>query len=170
MCGPALSQRIKTEVLPVVSGNPDWRKQCFAAKRQITPKIGQLTNSRSEIARIVSSLSAFHCALSLMCPCLQTTAICGVLDAARSTGVAEIYTWILNHLSKCLIRQAEQEVAAKQDTAWPLARVALWVMLEGHAEFGEVLMCRLVKKCCWCIGFVPDRSSVSDRSVAALQS
>jgi len=67
-------QNIKEKVLPYVSGNGDLRKQCFAAKRQITPKVGQLTNSRQEITRIVSirfplilslSLSLSHPFLSL---------------------------------------------------------------------------------------------------------
>lgn len=49
------AQRIKEQVLPVISNNPEWRKQCFAAKRQITPKVSQLTNSRSEVIRIVSA-------------------------------------------------------------------------------------------------------------------
>ncbi|PWN47962.1 GLE1-domain-containing protein [Violaceomyces palustris] len=129
---------IKQNVLPVVSQNPELRKQCFAAKRQITPKIGQLTNSRQEVARI-------------------TTAVGSVLTAARnaSSSSGEIYIWILNHLSKCLIRQAEQEVAVKQDTAYPLARVVVWLLLEGHSELAEVLMARLTKKCPWILGFWP---------------
>lgn len=47
---------IKQNVLPMISQNPDLRKQCFAAKRQITPKVGQLTNSKQEIVRIVGFL------------------------------------------------------------------------------------------------------------------
>jgi nucleoporin GLE1 len=52
------SQHVKEKVLPVIAGNADWRKQCFAAKRQITPKIGQLTNSKEEIWRIVSLIGS----------------------------------------------------------------------------------------------------------------
>ncbi len=94
-------------------------------------------------------------------PPVQTIAIREVLEAAKSTGIKEIYVWILNHLSKCLIRQAEQEVAAKQDSAFPLAQVVSWLLLGGHEELGNVLMSRLVKKCCWCVGFVPAREPVS---------
>lgn len=135
-------RHIKTDVLPAISSNPDLRKQCFAAKRQITPKIGQLTNSRQEISRI-------------------TQAIASVLDAAKqaaASGSGDVYTWILNHLSKCLIRQAEQEVAAKQDTAYPLARVVVWLLLLGHVELADVLMARLCKKCPWVIPVWPTRT------------
>ncbi|CAD6886429.1 unnamed protein product [Tilletia controversa] len=130
-------QDIKTNVLPQISDNPDWRKQCFMAKRQITPKISQLTNSRSEIIRI-------------------TTSIADVLGQAKNAHPA-IYTWILNHLSKCLIRQAEQEVAARSSTAFPLARVVVWLIFSGHEELGEVLMARLVKKCCYVVAYWPQK-------------
>ncbi|KAK0536012.1 Nuclear pore complex nucleoporin component [Tilletia horrida] len=136
-------QDIKNNVLPQVSSNPDWRKQCFMAKRQITPKIGQLTNSRSEIVRITLSIG-------------------DVLSQAKSANPA-IYTWILNHLAKCLIRQAEQEVAAKLSTAFPLARVVVWLIFSGHSELGDVLMARLVKKCCYLVGCWPaKRETQSD--------
>lgn len=136
-------QRVKQNVLPAVSQNTEWRKQCFAAKRIITRSVGQLTNSRAEITRI-------------------TRTIGDVLTQAKGASPAgEIYTWILNHLSKCLIRQAEQEVAAKQDSAFPLAHVVVWLLLEGHTELGDVLMARLVKKCCWCLAFCPAKKAVS---------
>ncbi len=141
-------RHIKTNVLPSISSNSDLRKQCFAAKRQITPKIGQLTNSRQEITRI-------------------TQAIVSVLDAAKqaaASGSGDVYTWILNHLSKCLIRQAEQEVAAKQDTAYPLARVVVWILLMGHAELSDVLMARLCKKCPWIVPVWPGRTKDMDEA------
>lgn len=81
----------------------------------------------------------------------------------------EIYTWILNHLSKCLIRQAEQEVAAKQDTAFPLARIVSFLLLQGHAELGDVLMARLTKKCPWVLGYCPvKRGDMDDAAYAKL--
>lgn len=141
----ARMKHIKKKVLPVVSENAQWRKQCFAAKRQITPKIGQLTNSRQEISRITTALSTLlRDAKAAPCP------------------DEEIYIWVLNHLTKCLIRQAEQEVAVKFDTAYPLARVVIWLLLDGHAELGNVLMARLVKKSCWCLGYVPAKTAEQD--------
>lgn len=135
---------IKTNVLPVVAQNTEWRKQCFTAKRSLTRGVSQLTNSRTEIIRITQSISE-------------------VLSQAKgATPNGEIYTWMLNHLSKCFIRQAEQEVASKQDTAFPLARVVIWLILQGHAELSEVLMARLVKKCCWCLPYCPGKKAGQD--------
>ncbi|MCO5562938.1 hypothetical protein L7F22_016574 [Adiantum nelumboides] len=142
-------QQIKQNILPAVSQNTDWRKQCFSAKRIITRSVGQLTNSRVEIVRI-------------------TQAIGDVMTQAKGASPGgEIYTWILNHLSKCLIRQAEQEVAAKQDTAFPLARVVQWLLLEGHVELGDVLMARLAKKCCWIISYCPPKKADQDEKTYA---
>lgn len=93
---------------------------------------------------------------------MQTQSINDVLTQAKmAVATGEIYTWILNHLSKCLIRQAEQEVAAKQGSCFPLARVVSWLLLEGHSELGDVLMARLTKKCCWCLPHCPARKEVS---------
>lgn len=83
------------------------------------------------------------------------------MQARGATTSGEIYTWILNHLSKCLIRQAEQEVAAKQDMAFPLARIVVGLLLEGHEQLGDILMARLVKKCCWCLPHCPGKKVVS---------
>ncbi|PWN26534.1 hypothetical protein BDZ90DRAFT_233156 [Jaminaea rosea] len=140
--------RIKREVLPVVKSNPAWKKSCFVAKRQITPKIGQLTNSRTEIDRIASAISS----------------LLSEAKSAPGCEKGEIYEWVLNHLAKCLIRQAEQEVAVKVDTAYPLARLVLRIMLAGgHAEgLGKVLMARLVKKSPWVVGYVPSRADAPD--------
>lgn len=44
---------IKTEILPKVNGSPEWKKKCNAVKRQVTPKVGQITNDRQAILRIV---------------------------------------------------------------------------------------------------------------------
>lgn len=161
---------IKEKVLPSVLANSEWRKQCFSAKRLITRGIGQLTNSRDEIVRIVSNEIGTKASadgsklllIELSSRNAQTQSIGDVLSQARGASRGgEIYTWILNHLAKCLIRQAEQETAAKQDTAFPLARVVVWLLLDGHAELGDVLMARLNKKCCWCLAFCPPKKAVS---------
>ncbi|WFC93425.1 Nuclear pore complex nucleoporin component [Malassezia brasiliensis] len=138
---------IKEEILPAVAANPAWRKQCFAAKRAITPKIGQLTNSRAEIARITNAIA---------------TVLQEAKDAPDTQAQRFLYYWTLNHLAKGLIRQAEQEVAARQETAYPLARTALGLMLRGHGELGHVLMARLVKKCPYILGYVPERPANTD--------
>ena len=138
---------IKTDILPSIAQRPDWRKQCFTAKRAITPKVGQLTNSRAEIVRITAAIGA-------------------VLQQARDVPDKEaserLYYWCLNHLAKCLIRQAEQEVAARQETAFPLARLVLGLFLQGHTALGDVLMARLVKKCVWVLAYLPPRGSMDE--------
>jgi nucleoporin GLE1 len=48
--------RIKADVLPAVSANDEWKKLCREAKRAITPKVGQLTNSSAHISAIVGLL------------------------------------------------------------------------------------------------------------------
>lgn len=142
-------QHIKTNVLPLVSANDQWRKQCFQAKRQLTRGVSQLTNSRQEIMRVTESIG-------------------NVLSSAKGASPqGEIYTWILNHLSKCLIRQAEQEVAAKQDTAFPLARLVSMLLVQGHSELGEVLMARLTKKCPWVLGYCPVKRGDMDEAAYA---
>lgn len=77
-------------------------------------------------------------------------------DAAPNVA-KNLYAWALNHLAKALIRQAEQEVAAKQDTAYPLARLVLGLLVLEHSMLADVLMARLVKKCPWVLGYVPAR-------------
>ncbi|KAG4304122.1 hypothetical protein PORY_002486 [Pneumocystis oryctolagi] len=52
----AMDRDIKLNVLKPVSENEVWRKFCFQNKRKITPKCGQLTNSKQQIARIVKDL------------------------------------------------------------------------------------------------------------------
>lgn len=87
--------------------------------------------------------------------CLQTSELSLILHSALSAST-EIYAWILNHLSKTLIKQAEAEITANPSAAWPLARVIVGLMLMGHGEgLGNVLMSRFVKKCCWVIPFSP---------------
>lgn len=130
---------IKSTVLPAVSATKEWRSACFQAKRTITPKIGQLTNSASAIATITAQLA-------------QT------LDALRPLSPNdEPYVWGLNHLAKAMIKQAEAEVTAKLGTAYPLARVTIGLILRGHDAFADVLMARLVKKCWWIVAHRPGK-------------
>lgn len=63
----AKMSHIKTDVLPLVSANNEWRKQCFQAKRQITRGVSQLTNSRQEIVRVVRSSPL---------PCMRQQPLC----------------------------------------------------------------------------------------------
>ncbi|KAK4702959.1 nucleoporin GLE1, partial [Phenoliferia sp. Uapishka_3] len=133
---------IKTIVLPIVSQNPLYRKACYAAKRAITPKIGQLTSSSSATSLIIERLDE---TLNSMRP--------PVGQEAQS----QPYIWTLNHLSKALVKQAETEITAKLGTAYPLGRVVIGLLARGHTELGDVLMARLVKKCFWITGWWPPK-------------
>ncbi|KAL8280673.1 hypothetical protein RQP46_006996 [Phenoliferia psychrophenolica] len=139
---------IKTHVLPVVSQNDVYRKACFTAKRAITPRIGQLTSSSSATLDIISRLDQ-------------------VLASMRLPDATAPYTWTLNHLAKALVKQAEMEVTAKIATAFPLGRVVVGLLARGHAELGDVLMARLVKKCFWVTGWWP--AKLPDQSLESYE-
>ncbi|TIB34261.1 hypothetical protein E3P84_01867 [Wallemia ichthyophaga] len=132
---------IKHVVLPQVSQNPAIKKACSASKRKITPKIGQLTNSITQTTRITNEIN-------------DTLNEPKLLHGESSPA----YTWLLNHLSKCLLRQAETEVSAKSSTAFPLARLVMSLSLNEHPRLAEILMGRMVKKACWTIPYYPTKS------------
>lgn len=67
------------------------------------------------------------------------------------------YLYLLSHISKSLIKQAESEVSASPAAAFPLGRVVMLLLLNGHAAFGDILFARLVKKCPWVIPHYPAR-------------
>src|SRR3954470_22299350 len=70
------------------------------------------------------------------------------------------YAYLLSHVSKSLIKQAEAEINAKPEAAYPLAKITVGLMLRGHAAFGSILMARLVKKCCWVVPYYPAKQQV----------
>ena len=74
------------------------------------------------------------------------------------------YRWGLNHLSKCLIKQAETELISRNAAGFPLGRVVVGLLLRGHAELGEVLYARLVKKCFWLTAWFPRRTPEMDEA------
>jgi nucleoporin GLE1 len=71
------------------------------------------------------------------------------------------YMYLLSHISKALLHQAENEVLAKAEAAFPLAKLVVGLMLRGHAALGEVLIARFVKKCPWVLPFYPAKREVS---------
>lgn len=97
--------------------------------------------------------------------------LCGELPAPPSAaspvvfspGAPVPYLYLLSHVAKALIKQATNEIAAKPDTAFPLAKVVLGLQLRGHAALGDVLFARIVKKCPWSIPHYPVRRPGIDR-------
>jgi nucleoporin GLE1 len=93
------------------------------------------------------------------------TALCQHLPAAPSLSnplplesASRPYLYLLSHMSKAILKQAESEVSAKPDAAYPLARVVVLLLLQGHTAFGEILFARFVKKCPWVVPFYPSRA------------
>jgi len=83
-----------------------------------------------------------------------------VLDA----NTPKAYAYLLSHLSKALIKQAESEVSAKAEAAFPLARVVLGLILRGHGALSDILFARFVKKCPWVVPFYPNKQPVSSKN------
>ena len=73
------------------------------------------------------------------------------------TTASRPYLYLLSHMSKSILKQAESEVSAKPDAAYPLARVVVLLLLQGHVAFGEILFARFVKKCPWVVPYYPSR-------------
>lgn len=73
------------------------------------------------------------------------------------------YYYLLSHTAKALVKQADGEVSAKPDAAFPLARIILGIMLRGHSAFGTVLFARLVKKSPWVVPYWPTRTTDQSR-------
>lgn len=123
---------IKNNILSPVSKDPTLKKYCFEIKKQIKPKLGQLTDSKQQLKRVISDV---HSALS---------------EAKSYNQLA--YSWGLNFFSKALISQSEIEVSVKTQAALPLGLLALHLLVK-HQELKEFLMARFVKKCPMVIGY-----------------
>ncbi|KAF8915703.1 GLE1-like protein-domain-containing protein [Mucidula mucida] len=123
---------LKTEVMPVVknkSGNSADLKSAWSAhRRQITPKIGQLTENINDINRI-------------------TDQITHIMLLPPSGHNPSVYYGLLSSLAKTIIGQAEAEVsnATESNPAMPIAQVT-FNLLERLDGFGDVLWARLVTR------------------------
>lgn len=124
---------IKLNVLKPVSENAAWRTFCFQNKRKITPKCGQLTNSRQQITRITKDLEE-------------------IIKTSKEIATT-VYHWILNFLSKAVIKQAETEVTVNLYSAYPLATVCVFLM-SNHSDLVDILLARFAKKCPYTIPYL----------------
>ncbi|WVQ83181.1 hypothetical protein IAT38_005320 [Cryptococcus sp. DSM 104549] len=107
--------------------------------------LGQVTNSRDSIVRVTNDI---HDALCQQLPAPPSTAS----PITLTDDIPRPYAYLLSHISKVLIGQAQEEMAP-----YPLAKIVLGLMLRGHAAFGEILFARFVKKCPWVVPFYPAR-------------
>ncbi len=139
-------ERFKLDVLKPVSENQQTKNFCFASKRRITPKVGQVTNSMEHIRRIVGDLKM-------------------VFDAAMTEGGGEIaQKWCLNFFSKAIVKQAETEVTVKPTSAYPLAFLAISLMKQ-YPALRDIYIMRIVKKCPWTVPYLAyDKNTESGRT------
>ena len=108
-----------------VKANKPFKSAWSAIRRQITPKIGQLTNDAQSIILISQQL---HTLLQPNPPHPQ-----------------EVYIPSLSSLAKAILLQAETEVTAKKDSAIPLAAVAK-NLLGSLPHFSEIFFAKLVQR------------------------
>lgn len=122
---------IKRDVVDAVNGNKELKKQVGVVKRKINVKLGQLSNSVSQVSRI----------------CAEVTQL-----ALYTQGDPLAFKWILNFIAKAIVSQAEAEVTVKPTAALPLGRLAVH-LLHHLPGFYYFLCARFVKKCCFVIGY-----------------
>ncbi|EEB08682.1 RNA export factor Gle1 [Schizosaccharomyces japonicus yFS275] len=134
----SIIQDLKQNVKKPVAENKEWKNYCISQKRKITPRIGQVTPSQAQIARITSNLHE-------------------TFTAAKSQNET-VYRWVLNFFCKGVVRQAEAEVSVNTVSAYPLASVCL-KLCAMHPSLFDMLIARLQKKCPWVIPYVYDTTT-----------
>lgn len=125
---------IKTNVVQKVIEKSEWKKACYEVRRNLRPRLGQLTNSWRQIESIYTEIEK------------------SLTQMKSAFPDPEPYLFILNFLAKCIVSQAESEVALSPKTAGPLGEVAARC-LACHPELLDILIARFVKKCPYVIGF-----------------
>ena len=108
-----------------VKANKSLKSTWSAIRRQITPKIGQLTNDAQSISHISQQL------YTLLQP--------------NPPHPQEVYIPSLSSLAKAILLQAETEVTAKKESAIPLAAVAK-NLLGMLPHFSEIFFVKLVQR------------------------
>ncbi|KAI6008622.1 GLE1-like protein-domain-containing protein [Pisolithus marmoratus] len=121
-------KNLKAGPMKIVKGEKALKSQWSAIRRQITPKIGQLTQDQATITRIIGQL------IELVRP---------------STPHPEpLYLAALSSLSKCILLQAETEVTAEKKSAFPLATVTCTLLHHPLLSdtFPEVFYAKMVQR------------------------
>ncbi|OCF30767.1 hypothetical protein I316_07574 [Kwoniella heveanensis BCC8398] len=141
---------MKKEVIEIVKADRAMKTGLRPGMRLMTRGLGQVVNTQETVTRVTNDI---HNILSQQLPSPPSPSSPTSLNEATP----KAYAYLLSHLSKALIKQAESEVNAKPDAAFPLARIIVGLLLRGHAALGEVLFARFVKKCPWAIPYYPKR-------------
>jgi nucleoporin GLE1 len=119
-----------------VKSTKQFKSTWSSIRRQITPKIGQLTNDPSSINLISSQL------YNLLMP---SAASASSFSAPSQPHPDEIYIPLLSSLAKAILLQAETEVTASKTAAVPLAMVTK-NLLGTLPHFEDVLWAKLVQR------------------------
>lgn len=118
-------KNLKAGPMKTVKRNQPLKSKWSAIRRQITPKIGQLTHDIDSVMRITQEL------INIICPSERLP--------------QDIYFAALSSLAKAILLQAETEVTAEKRSAIPLAMVAARLLgtLEG---FPDIFFAKLVQR------------------------
>ncbi|KAF8662050.1 hypothetical protein AX16_001235 [Volvariella volvacea WC 439] len=116
--------KLKTEVMRPVKSN--MRSQLGQLRRQITPKISQITSDPQVIQRI-------------------STQIIDIINPKASPHPPVLYTALLSNLAKAIILQAETEVTAEKRSAEPLSRVT-FNLLQSLPNFPSVFFTKIIQR------------------------
>lgn len=123
---------IKTNILAPVTNNKSLKSVCFQAKRKVKPKLGQLTDSLGQFSKLFQELVE-------------------VVEECKNTHEL-VYLWILNFFSKSVVAQAETETTVSLQSAVPLGRLAVSMIIKFE-PLRDLLIARFVKKCPLVIGY-----------------
>ncbi|OJA12961.1 hypothetical protein AZE42_04710 [Rhizopogon vesiculosus] len=118
-------KNLKAGPMKTVKGDKQLKSQWGAIRRQITPKIGQLTHDIDSVMRITQQI------IDIISP--------------RSPLSQDIYFAALSSLAKAILLQAETEVTAEKRSAIPLAMVAA-KLLGTLAGFPDIFFAKLVQR------------------------
>ncbi|KAG0702653.1 GLE1-like protein-domain-containing protein [Suillus ampliporus] len=118
-------KNLKAGPMKTVKGDKQLKSQWSTIRRQITPKIGQLTHDIDSVMRITQQI------IDIICPNQRLP--------------LDIYFAALSSLAKAILLQAETEVTAEKRSAIPLAMVAARLLgtLEG---FPDIFFAKLVQR------------------------
>jgi nucleoporin GLE1 len=119
-----------------VKSTKQFKSTRSSIRRQITPKIGQLTNDPSSINLISTQL------YNLLMPSAPSASS---FNAPSQPHPDEIYVPLLSSLAKAILLQAETEVTASKTAAVPLAMVAK-NLLGTSPHFEDVLLAKMVQR------------------------
>ncbi|KAF8444009.1 GLE1-like protein-domain-containing protein [Boletus edulis BED1] len=120
-----LLKNLKAGPMRIVKADGAFKPQWNAIRRQITPKIGQLTQDQATITRITNQI------LELVHP--------------QHALPQPLYLACLSSLAKAILLQAETEVTAEKKSAIPLALVTA-NLLERLPVFSDVFFAKLVQR------------------------